>query len=110
MNKEFMLKLVEMAMNENGECSSKSGYEKYNGKNVLIRTVTHHYSGNVISVDNLTLTMKDAAWIADDGRFNESLRDPDNFNEVEPYLNDVTINLYSILDITEIPKVITKVK
>ncbi len=90
--------------------AGKSGYEDYLGKNVLIRTVTHHYSGNVTEINNLALTLKDAAWIADDGRFHEALRDPEKFNEVEPYLNPVSVNLYAICDITEIPKLITTAK
>jgi hypothetical protein len=81
---------------------NKTGYEKYLGKNVFLRTVTHHYTGNVIEVTNMTMTLNDAAWIADDGRFNEAMKDSANFSEVEPYSNPITINLYSILDITEL--------
>ena len=90
--------------------SEKTGYEKYAGENIFIRTVTHHYTGRVIEVTNHTLTMDNAAWIPDDGRFNEALKDSDNFNEVEPYVHPVTINLMSILDVTKISKLITQVK
>ena len=87
-----------------------TGYEKYIGLPVLIRTVTHHYSGRVIEVVGMTLTLDEAAWIADDGRFNEAVRDPDNFAEVEPYAKPVVIGLGAILDVTEISKTVTKVK
>lgn len=111
MNKEeLVLKMMGMLLNNNIDERNKTGYEKYLDKNVFIRTVTHHYTGNVTETTGLTLTMKDAAWIADDGRLNESLKDSSNFEEVEPYLNPVTINLYSILDITEIGVLITEVK
>lgn len=116
----LILKLVEMLIgNESSKIVNEkvseleeieTGYEKYLGKNVFIRTVTHHYTGNVTSVDSLSLTLKDAAWIADDGRLNESLKNPDNFEEVEPFFNPISVNLYSVCDITEIPKLITEVK
>ena len=107
MNKELVIKLLELATDGKQE---KTGYEKMVGKSVLIRTVTHHYTGRVIEVTGLTLTISDAAWLADSGRFNEFLKDPDKANEVEPYQNDVIINLYSILDVTEIPKLLGSVK
>lgn len=121
MKEELIVKLIEMLVEKDrakatdhnivrGVSTTESGYEKYLGKNVFIRTVTHHYTGNVTDVSALSLTLKDAAWIADDGRFNESLKDPDKFNEVEPFFNPVTVNLYSVCDITEIPKLITRVK
>lgn len=111
MDKEIVMKVLEMALSDKrGTGVDVSGYERYKDKNVFIRTVTHHYTGNVISVDALSLTLKDAAWIADDGRFNESLKDPSKFEEVEPYTNHVTISLYAICDITTVPRLITEVK
>ena len=115
MKKDIIIELIKELVFENASPMAEieslpSGYEKYLGKNVFIRTVTHHYTGNVTEVSSLSVTLKDAAWIADDGRLNESLKDPDNFNEVEPFARPVTINLYSLCDITEIPKLITEVK
>ena len=107
-NKERVIAMLEMAKSKE---TVKTGYEQYMDKNVFIRTVTHHYSGHVTSVDGLSLTMDQAAWIADDGRYFEDLfKDPDRFNEDEPYLNPVSISLYAILDITVIPKLITVAK
>ena len=45
------------------------------GKNYFIRTVTHHLTGRLVKVTSKELVLEDGAWIADDGRFNEALRD-----------------------------------
>ena len=112
MNKEdVLLKMMEMLLGDKAiSTQTGTGYEKYLGKNVFIRTVTHHYTGHVTEVATMSLTMQDAAWIADDGRLNESLKDPEKFEEVEPYVNPITVSLYSILEVTEISKLITEVK
>ena len=111
MNKEeLVISLIDRLVGEEKPVVNRTGYEKYIGKNVLIRTVTHHYTGAVTDVTGLTLNIENAAWLADSGRFHEFLKDPDNANEVEPYPNPVTINLYSILDVTEIPKYLVDVK
>ena len=54
------------------------------GKQYFIRTVTHHYTGKLISVTDTDLVLVDAAWIADDGRFSEAISQGKH-NEVEPY-------------------------
>jgi hypothetical protein len=54
------------------------------GKNYFIRTVTHHLTGTLIAVTAKELWLKDAAWIADDGRFMDSIKDG-KLNEVEPF-------------------------
>jgi len=74
------------------------------GKNVFIRTVTHHYTGRAVKRDSMFLKLEKAAWIADDGRFNKAMEDSSNFVEVEPYPKDKPryIGLYSILDIGEL--------
>ena len=89
--------------------SEKTGYEKYVGENLFIRTVTHHYTGKCVETTNMTMTLETAAWIADDGRFNESVK-TGNFSEVEPYAAPVTINLSAILDVTTVPILSTVVK
>jgi hypothetical protein len=53
-------------------------------KNYFIRTVTHHLTGKLIKVTGKELVLTDAAWIADDGRFHEAIRDG-KLNEVEPF-------------------------
>lgn len=47
------------------------------GRDYLIRTVTHYYTGRLVWVGDKEIVIEDATWVADTGRFNE--------NEVEPY-------------------------
>ena len=54
------------------------------GSHYFIRTVTHHYTGKLIRVTQEELILLDAAWIADDGRFMNALRDGE-LKEVEPF-------------------------
>jgi hypothetical protein len=68
------------------------------GKTYFIRTVTHHYSGVLVRVFKQELVLKDAAWIADDGRFADAVKDG-TFHEVEPYPDgEVIIGRGSICD------------
>lgn len=80
------------------------------GKKYLIRTVTMTQTGEVKEIYPQFLVLKDAAWIADTGRFSEALEDQDKFNEVEPFKNDAIIGIGSIVDATEISKLIRKLK
>jgi hypothetical protein len=70
------------------------------GKAYFIRSVTHHYTGKCVKCTKEWVELEDAAWIADDGRFNEFLK-TGNANEVEPYVNSVRIPIGCILDATE---------
>ena len=74
-------------------------YAKYIGRSVFIRTVTHHHTGRVVAVNGDVMTLCDAAWVADDGRFADMLKTglP---KEVEPFVNDVDINMASAIDVT----------
>lgn len=79
---------------------SSEGTHPYQvGKNYFIRTVTHHYTGKLIKVTAKELLLEDAAWIADDGRFMNALKDG-ILNEIEPYQDDVVIGRGAILDAT----------
>ena len=73
------------------------------GKNVFIRTVTHHFTGKVENVKGDFVELSRAAWIADDGRFYDSLK-KEEFNEVEPYINNIFVNVTAIIDFTTISK------
>ena len=57
------------------------------GENYFIRTVTHYVTGKLLRVTAKELVLKDAAWIADTGRFMQAVRDGE-LNEVEPYPDD----------------------
>lgn len=70
---------------------------------VLIRTVTHYHIGRVIELFQLHgvgfVTLEDAAWVADTGRFSEALKGR-IVNESEPFDQPVTVGLGSIIDAT----------
>ena len=70
------------------------------GQKVFIRTVTHHYTGEVTECNRDWLELKEAAWIADDGRFNNFLK-TGAANEVEPFEAPVRIPLGGIIDVTQ---------
>ena len=80
------------------------------GKKYFIRTVTMHLTGELVSVGPQELVLKDAAWIADSGRFNEAVKDISKCNEVEPFTAPVIVGRGSIVDATEISSIILKVK
>ena len=67
------------------------------GKSYLIRTVTLYYTGRIKRITSSELVLEDVAWIPDTGRFSECLTEG-NFNEVEPFQNDVIIPKSSIID------------
>jgi hypothetical protein len=56
--------------------------------------------GKVKAIQGNFLVLTSASWIADTGRFSECLKGPDKFNEVEPFFNDVLINVRNIIDAT----------
>ena len=72
------------------------------GKNYFIRTVTHHLTGTLIAVTPKELWIKDAAWIADDGRFMTALKDG-VLNEVEPFPDgdEVCVGRGAVIDAVE---------
>ncbi len=80
------------------------------GKKYFIRTVTMHLTGELTEVTRQELVLKDAAWIADSGRFSEAVRDPSKCAEVEPFNRPAIVGRGSIVDATEIPHIITEVK
>ena len=71
------------------------------GNAVLIRTVTHYYTGKIEVVSKHELVLSSAAWIADTGRFATALA-TGKLNEVEPYPANaiVAINRAAIIDVS----------
>jgi hypothetical protein len=69
------------------------------GENYFIRTVTHFNTGKLIRVTSKELVLKDAAWIADTGRFMQAIKDG-TLNEVEPYPDgeEVVVGRGAIVD------------
>ena len=67
------------------------------GMAYYFRTVTYHLTGRVKAIVGSFLVIKDAAWIADSGRFTQAINDG-KLNEVEPMDVDVIVNINSITD------------
>lgn len=72
----------------------------YCGKAVVIRTVTHYYTGRVLSVDGFGIQLGNAAWIPDTGRWWNFLTSG-KASEVEPYPGPVMVSLAAIVDLCE---------
>lgn len=69
------------------------------GQNYFIRTVTHAHTGRLVAVHEHELTLEDAAWIADTGRFADAMASG-SFSEIEPWPDgvQVIINRQSVID------------
>jgi hypothetical protein len=80
--------------------SVESSHPYQLGKPYFIRTVTHHLTGRLLRVTDQELVLEDAAWIADDGRFADALKEGD-FNEIEPFPDgEVIVGRGSVIDAT----------
>lgn len=79
--------------------SSEATHPYQVGKNYFIRTVTHHYTGRLVKVTAKELLLEEVAWIADDGRFYQAIKDG-TLNEIEPYQDDVILGRGAVLDAT----------
>jgi hypothetical protein len=66
------------------------------GKCWFIRTVTYHLVGKVTGRFGPFLTLKDASWVADSGRFMDAIK-KGSLNEVEP-VGDAIVNTSAITD------------
>ena len=72
------------------------------GQAYLIRTVTMHYTGRVVTITDSDVWLEDAAWIADTGRYADSLLSGE-LSEVEPYPQGVAVSRGVIVDFAPWP-------
>jgi hypothetical protein len=80
------------------------------GRNYLIRTVTMIDTGRLVAVTEHELVLENAAWIADTGRFFDSLQ-ACTFAEVEPFpTGQVIVGRGSIVDAVQIATLPTSQK
>lgn len=98
------MKMDELTIGEAKELASmlKASSQSHSlpvGKQVIIRTVTHYYTGRIVAVTDSDCVLEDAAWIADTGRWSDALRNS-TANEVEPYIDPVIISRGTIVDVT----------
>jgi hypothetical protein len=70
------------------------------GTKVIIRTVTHYYTGEIVAITDTDIVLKDAAWIGDTGRWNKALTDG-VLGEVEPFPGACIVMRDKISDVTE---------
>jgi len=70
------------------------------GEAVFIRTVTMYHTGKVVAVSDTFVTLSDAAWVADTGRFSDALK-TGKLSEVEPVEGLVRVSLGAVVDIFE---------
>ncbi len=76
----------------------------------LIRTVTMIDVGRVVAASKQYIILEDAAWIADTGRFSDSLKSC-KFNETEPFPDgQVIVSAGSIIDAVKVSSVIRSQK
>jgi hypothetical protein len=99
------MNLEEMTIGQFKELSAKLGPKKRQvpfeiGEKVFIRTVTLYYTGEVKDIVGTWIVLKDAAWIADTGRFHDFLK-TGSYSEYEGFLDDVKIPMNSIIDMTK---------
>ena len=72
------------------------------GQKVFIRTVTWHFTGEIVSVTSAGYELKEAAWIADaHARHADFLKDgPSSEAEIEPYPNGVVVPAGPVIDVS----------
>jgi len=71
------------------------------GKKYIFRTITMINIGKLVAITGKFLTLEDASWIADAGRWEECLTKPDGIRVSEKFKKPVHINTESIVDATE---------
>ena len=69
------------------------------GAAVFVRTVTHSYTGRVAAVKDGFLTLDDAAWVADSGRWATALA-TGSLSEVEPFPGSVMVSMGAVVDVS----------
>ena len=67
------------------------------GEKWFIRTCTYHLTGRITAVVGGFLRLEKCAWVADSGRFYNSLKDG-TMNEVEPMPDGTLVSIASIVD------------
>lgn len=97
-NLKLIIDLLKFTTDKSDCLDSDSAYKI--GKCYFIRTITFHVTGELISIYPHELVLKNAAWIADSGRFHDALKTGE-FSEIEPFIENVIINRDSIVDCTE---------
>ena len=67
------------------------------GKKYFVRTLSYHYVGVLKGLNDNSMVLGDASWVADSGRFNQALANG-TLSEVERYPGDVILNRNVVVD------------
>jgi hypothetical protein len=78
------------------------------GEVVLIRTVTHYYTGRIEAVSESWILLEDAAWIPDTGPWTSALVEG-QLAQVQPFPNGCMVNRSAIVDICPWPHPLPRV-
>ena len=70
------------------------------GQKVIIRTVTHYYTGEIIDIKDGFVFLGTAAWIPNTGRWNAALK-TGKLEETEAFVDPVAVSLSVIVDVTK---------
>lgn len=76
------------------------------GKAYLFRTIGYHWLGRVIAVNGRWLTIDDASWVADTGRYSEAISGKIgslSSSELEPSPRPVLLNSDHVTDAVSYP-------
>jgi hypothetical protein len=88
-----------MAKKTPTKTAANPGIDALVGQAVIVRTVTYHYTGTLVARRDGYLTLADAAWIADSGRWAEALA-KGTVSEVEPYPGACYVAESAIVDVS----------
>lgn len=69
------------------------------GKAYIIRTVTHTYTGKVVSITETDIVLDTCAWIADSGRWMNAIKEG-TLDEIEPMGDGVVVGRGGFIDAT----------
>ena len=101
MNEKLLTALIESVLEDQSQASIPSQESAFTiGEKVFVRTVTYHLTGEIMDIRGGFLFLKDAAWIADSGRFTNAINNGD-LNEVEPTQGLIRVNIGAIVDVYE---------
>lgn len=92
------LKLIEAIVGSESVAVSANGLPFTVGEKVFIRTATHYLTGKIKAITGKFLTLSDAAWIPDCGRFMQAIEEG-ALSEIEPVTSDVRVNSDCIIDV-----------
>jgi len=82
-----------------GDSVQKQSHSLKEGSKVLIRSVTHYYTGQIEAVTDTDIVLTKAAWIASTKRWTDTLKTGE-LDEVEPFPSSVTVMRAAMVDVS----------